>query len=119
VIRFRGFNDAPDVSLTVPGRPFVPDLEGEFRILYVAPQGTGVLLRVFDMEGRELFVLAEEIAPAGGLGTVLWDGRDHLRQRLPAGVYVLHLELLSSGEEAVAPLVIAAAPGGTLRKALR
>ncbi|HMB70241.1 MAG TPA: lamin tail domain-containing protein, partial [bacterium] len=117
VIRFRGFNDAPDVSLTVPGRPFVPDLEGEFRILYVAPQGMGVLLRVFDMEGRELFVLAEETAPAGGLGTVLWDGRDHLRQRLPAGVYVLHLELLSSGEEAVAPLVIAAAPGGTLRKA--
>lgn len=110
-VRFRGYNGAPDVSLTPPSRPFAPDIDGPIDILYVAPQGAEVLLRVFDLEGRELFVLGEETSPAGGLGSIRWDGRDNLRQRLPAGVYLLHLELPATGAASIAPVVIAAAEG--------
>jgi len=112
---FRGFNPGPGLELAVPRRPFVPHLDGQMEIRYVAPQGRNVLLRVFDVEGRELFVLADEVAPAGGLRTIHWDGRDDLRQRLPAGVYILHLEIPGTGDETTAPLVVGAAAEGTLR----
>jgi hypothetical protein len=108
---FRGYNPGPGIRLDIPLRPFAPDLDRLFEISYLAPQGEPVLLRVFDLEGRELFVLADELAPPGGVRTILWDGRDDLRQRLPAGMYFLHLELESTGDETVAPIVIAAADG--------
>ena len=47
--------------------------------------------------------------------TIRWDGRDHLRQRLPAGLYYLHLEMPRTGDKTVAPLVVAAAGKETLR----
>jgi hypothetical protein len=110
-VLFRGFNPGPGIRLDVPKRPFVPGLDGLFEFHYVAPQGQDVLVRVFDLQGRELFVMTEEPAPAGGLATIRWDGRDHLRQRLPAGVYMLHLELPSSGDEITAPIVIGTREG--------
>jgi hypothetical protein len=114
-VRVRGFYDEPAILLEVPGRSFVPSLDGTLEITYVAPQGEEALLRVFDLEGRELLVLAEEPAPPGGVRTVEWDGRDRLRQRLRAGVYVVHLELMRSGRETAAPVVIAVPDGETLR----
>ncbi|MGQ0722539.1 MAG: lamin tail domain-containing protein [Candidatus Eiseniibacteriota bacterium] len=112
---FRGFNPGPGLDLTVPKRPFVPHLDGQVEIRYVAPQGENVLLRLYDVEGRELFVLAEEVAPEGGLRTIRWDGRDHLRRRLPAGLYILHLTIPGTGDATTAPVVIAAAAEGALR----
>jgi hypothetical protein len=111
----RGFNPGPGLRLDVPRRPFVPSFDAPMEITYAAPQGRGVLLRVFDTEGRELFVLADEPAPPGGLRTVRWDGRDRLRQRLPAGVYVLHLEIVSTGEQTSVPIVVAVAEKESLR----
>lgn len=112
---FRGYNPGPGIELSVPKHPFVPHLEGSIAIRYAAPQGEPVLIRVYDLEGRELFVMAEETAPAGGVRTLSWDGRDHLRQRLPAGVYILHLEIPTTGEATTAPLVVAAAREDVLR----
>ena len=63
----RGFNPGPGLKLDVPHRPFVPTLDPLMEITYEAPQGRNVLLRVFNGEGRELFVLADEPAPPGGL----------------------------------------------------
>ncbi len=111
----RGFNGDQQFRLEVPAAPFLPDLENPMPISYVAPQGETVLVRVFDVEGRELFILADEVVPAGGLRTISWDGRDDLRQRLSAGVYYVHLEVVGRGERRVAPVVIAAAPEGVLR----
>ena len=113
-ILLRGYNPGPGVRLEVPRRPFVPGLDGLLEIAYEAPQGKAVLLRVFDLAGRDLFVLADETAPPGGLRTLRWDGRDRLRQRLPAGVYALHLEV-AGGEGTVVPLVI----GSPNKEALR
>jgi len=113
-ILLRGFNPGPGVRLEVPRRPFVPGLDGLLEIAYEAPQGKAIVLRVFDLAGREMFVLADEMAPPGGLRTIRWDGRDRLRQRVPAGVYALHLEV-AGGEETVVPLVI----GSPNQEALR
>ena len=112
---FRGYRPGPELRLDAPRRPFVPHLDGRIEITYVAPQGEGVLLRVFDTAGRELFVLADEIAPPGGVGVIEFDGRDDLRQKLPAGFYLLHLETPATGDETVAPLVIGASSEETLR----
>ena len=112
---FRAFNDQDDVKLDVPRRPFVPQLDREIEITYVAPQGAAILLRVFDTRGRELFVMAQEDSPPGGLRTIRWDGRDDLRRRLPAGVYVLHLETPDSGSFTTAPLVVATHTAEALR----
>lgn len=114
-VLLRGFNPGPGLRIQVPRRPFVPTLDAPIEIAYEAPQGRGVLLRVFDLSGRELVVLAEESAPAGGLRTIRWDGRDRLRQRLSAGVYTLHLEIPASGEETAVPLVIGSPSEETLR----
>ena len=62
---------------------------------------------------RAILLLAP--APPGGLRTVRWDGRDRLRQRLPAGVYLLHLELVDTGEETAVPIVVAVAEKESLR----
>lgn len=112
---FRGYNPGPGLALDVPLHPFAPSLDGGVEIRYTAPQGEPILLRVFDVEGRELFVMADENAPEGGVRTLQWDGRDDLRQRLPAGLYYLHLESRKSGDETVAPLVVAVANEGALR----
>jgi hypothetical protein len=114
-ILFRGFNPGPGLSLIVPKRPFAPDLDGQMDISYEAPQGEVVRLRFYDMRGREVFLLAEETVPAGGLGSIPWDGRDHLRRKLPAGMYLLHLEMTRTGEKTVAPVVVALGSEGTLR----
>ncbi len=111
----RGYNPGPGIRLDVPLRPFVPHLDRQLEISYLAPQGEPILLRVFDARGRELFVMADELSPPGGLKTIRWDGRDDLRQVLPAGMYFLHLELSRTGDETVAPLVVAVASEGTLR----
>ncbi len=112
---FRGSNPGPGVRLEVPLHPFVPHLDRQLEISYTAPQGERVLLRLFDTSGRELFVLADELAPAGGMRTLQWDGRDDLRQRVPAGVYYLQLEASGSGGATVAPLVVAVAGEEALR----
>lgn len=111
----RGFNPGPDLRLSIPHRPFFPQLDGRMEISYTAPQGASVLLRIFDGQGREILVMAEETAPPGGLRTIQWDGRDRLRQRVPAGVYYLHLEIPATGQATVVPLVMASAAEETFR----
>ncbi len=112
---FRGANTDPVVQLEVPHGPFVPHLDGQMEITYVAPQGEEVRLRVYDTQGREVFVMAHEEVPPGGVRTIIWDGRDDLRRKLTPGLYMLHLEVSGTGARTVAPLVVATASEGTLR----
>lgn len=112
---FRGANERAGVRLEVPHNPFVPHLDGQMEITYIAPQGEAVRLRVYDSVGREVFVMLDEEAPPGGVRTIRWDGRDDLRQELAPGLYLLHLEVSATGDRTVAPVVVAAAAEGTLR----
>jgi len=55
-------------------------------IRYQVPVTGTVDLRVFDLLGREVTTLVNEIR-APGVHTAVWDGTDHRLVRVPAGVY--------------------------------
>ena len=59
-------------------------------ITYDVPHAAHIMLKVYDMLGREVRTLADAFQEAGRK-TVQWDGRDHAGQILPSGVYVCRL----------------------------
>jgi subtilisin family serine protease len=59
-------------------------------IAYAVPRDGSVQLSVFDVTGRVVRHLVEEIQPAGRY-QVAWDGRDMAGQRAPSGVYFYRL----------------------------
>jgi hypothetical protein len=95
-----------ELVLKVPNRPFAPDLGQTLRIEYSAPALSEVRLRVFDLRGRVVATIVDK--RAGGSNIIEWDGRDDLRELLPIGTYILHLESISQGNTRtqVKPLVI-------------
>jgi DNA/RNA endonuclease YhcR with UshA esterase domain len=95
-----------DFTLVVPNRPFAPDLGQHLKIMYNAPTMGQVRLRVFDLRGRLVTTLIDK--QAGGPNTVDWDGRNELKELLPLGTYILHLESVQSGNShtLVKPVVI-------------
>lgn len=84
-----------EFSLSVPNRPFAPDLGQKLRIRYSAPSLAEIRLRVFDLRGREVASLVNN--RAGGSNVLDWDGRNDLRELLPIGTYILHLEAVENG----------------------
>ncbi len=60
-------------------------------IRYTNPVSSNVVLRIFDMLGREVNTIVNGSQPAG-VYTVIWDGRDHQRMPVSAGVYFCRLE---------------------------
>jgi hypothetical protein len=95
-----------ELTLRVPNRPFAPDLGQTLHIEYSAPAMSEVRLRVFDLRGRVVATIIEK--PAGGSNIIEWDGRDDLRELLPIGTYLLHLESINQGNSRtrVKPVVI-------------
>ena len=95
-----------ELVLRVPNRPFAPDLGQRLHIEYSAPALSEVRLRVFDLRGRVVANLVDK--RAGGPNIIEWDGRDDLRELLPIGTYILHLESISQGDSRtqIKPVVI-------------
>jgi thiol-disulfide isomerase/thioredoxin len=61
-------------------------------LTFTVPEGAGrVSLSVYDVSGRLVRTLVNEILPAGRAG-VVWDGRDDRGLRLSSGVYFVRLE---------------------------
>ena len=71
-----------DIRLTAHPNPFNPATT----IRFTLPASGFVLLKVFDLMGREIAMLKHEIVPAGE-HTVQWDASS-----LPSGVYVCRLQ---------------------------
>lgn len=62
------------------------------RVMYVAPQGGSTTrIRVYDLAGRLLRILADESVFEGS-HQVVWDGRDQQGARVPTGMYFIRLE---------------------------
>ena len=51
-----------------------------------------VSVRLFDVGGRELRSLAEDVSMAAGPQALRWDGRDERGRAMPAGVYFYRIE---------------------------
>ncbi|MDD5087401.1 MAG: hypothetical protein PHI18_01205 [bacterium] len=95
-----------ELRLDVPNRPFAPDLGQKLHIVYSSPTLGAVRLRVFNLRGHLVTTLLDK--NAGGPNELWWDGRDELRNILPLGTYILHLESVQDGtsDTIVKPVVI-------------
>jgi hypothetical protein len=60
-------------------------------IRYASPVPSQVVLRIFDVMGQEVKTITSGSQPAG-VHTIIWDGRDHHRMPVSAGVYFCRLE---------------------------
>lgn len=84
--------------------PVYPNPASEAVYCVVDRQQPGRLrLVVHDLIGREVAVVADELAPPGRT-TYRWDGRDAAGNRLPAGVYLIRMD--SGARSAAAPVVL-------------
>ncbi|MCC6477063.1 hypothetical protein IT157_08405 [bacterium] len=92
--------------LDVPNRPFAPDLGQKLRISYDSPPTAATRLRLFNMRGQLVHTFVDK--RAGGPQVIEWDGRDELRELLPLGTYILHLESIKNGdtESVTKPVVV-------------
>jgi hypothetical protein len=94
----------PNASLQVPAVPFRPDVGDVLEIAYSAPEGSEVVMEIYDLQGRVVRTLTEGAYDGYNDAPDLykddfflegvrgWDGRDDLRRLVPAGVYLCRLE---------------------------
>jgi hypothetical protein len=101
---FEGPSDG--LVLDTPNRPFAPDLGQSLTIHYNCPATGSVRLRVFNLRGQLVHTLVDKTA--GGANDIIWDGRNDLREILPLGSYILHLESVKDGksDSVIKPIVI-------------
>jgi hypothetical protein len=99
-----------DVFLKVDPHPFVPDRGEKIGITYnVGAVNNQAAIRIFDLGGRLVYTLLSE--PATIIQRhVEWDGRNELRDLVPLGTYICHLEVVEKGsgekKTAMAPIVV-------------
>jgi hypothetical protein len=77
----------PSLRLAVNPNPFNPQTTITFEI----PAPGHTKLRIFDLQGRLITTLVEEISPAGHR-EVRWNGRDAEGREVPSGIYLSRLE---------------------------
>ncbi len=83
--------------LEVEARPFAPDMGQTIKISYNAPMGAFVKLRIFNLRGQVVTTLINKTAV--GPYTISWDGRNELRELVPLGTYIVHLESENLGKK--------------------
>jgi DNA/RNA endonuclease YhcR with UshA esterase domain len=96
--------------LKVDAYPFVPDRGEEIGITYNAGAvNNQVTLRIFDLGGRQILTLLSEPATLVQ-NRVYWDGRNKLKDLVPLGTYICHMEVVEpiSGDKKAdtAPIVV-------------
>jgi flagellar hook assembly protein FlgD len=66
---------------------------GQLRIDYAlaARDYAAARLSVYDAAGRLVRDLSDQLSAIGHQSSVIWDGRDDLQRRVPAGVYFVKL----------------------------
>lgn len=92
--------------LEVPNRPFAPDIGQTLEIFYDAPPLGAVRLRLFNLRGQLVHTFVDK--RAGGPQYIVWNGRNDLREILPLGTYILHLESIENGrtDSVTKPVVV-------------
>jgi hypothetical protein len=99
-----------DVFLKTEPYPFVPDRGEKIGITYnVGAVNNQATIRIFDLGGRLILTLLSE--PATIIqNRIEWDGRNELKDLVPLGTYICHLEVIeqATGEKktAMAPIVV-------------
>ncbi len=110
-----GLSDADTISVTVSQLTPVDDaplaLPSEFalkqnfpnpfnlgtRLQYLVPSPSHIRITVFDIRGRALGVLIDEIVAAGD-HSMMWDGKDKTGKPAASGIYYYVLEATQKGQ---------------------
>ena len=86
--------DAEEISLPLEFKlhqnfpnPFNPNTT----IFYDVSKESNVRVTIFDLLGREVIQLVDQIEPAGSR-SINWDGRDHAGNLVNAGIYIYQIE---------------------------
>ena len=106
-------------NIDVAPYPFVPTSGERIDFNYSFPNGSRVIVRVFDLSGRFITSLVDNYF--SNSGTVYmeedgsdWDGRDHLGQVVSPGTYLMHVESMNFQTgittSDVAPVVVGVSP---------
>jgi probable HAF family extracellular repeat protein len=95
--------DVPPAGAKVALRLHPNPSSGPARIEYVSATGGTARIRVFDLRGREVASMVEADLPPGS-HVARWDGRDAAGRAVPAGAYVVRVEL--GGEVVTGKLAI-------------
>jgi hypothetical protein len=91
------------LGITASPNPFGPPVELGFNIPGRAGNAVAVSMRVFDVRGREVVQLVDEVRSPGS-ATVSWDGRFANGSMAPSGIYFV--DLLAGRDRVVRKLVL-------------
>jgi len=82
-------NFSTSASLDVKPNPFCPNAGQRTIISYdLAEKISRVTIRVFDLKGRLLNVIKDQVMVAAK-GDIVWDGRDRKGKIIPVGLYII------------------------------
>ncbi len=95
-----------EAMLEIEAKPFAPDIGQKIKISYNAPAGAQVRLRIFNLRGQLVTTLVNKVS--AGPFLINWDGRNELRELVPLGTYIVHIESELTGKRttAVKPVVV-------------
>ncbi|MCF7833211.1 MAG: lamin tail domain-containing protein [Candidatus Marinimicrobia bacterium] len=106
-----GTEGTGNVTLSVAPFPFVPKLGEIINYSYEFPDEARVIIRMYDAAGRYVTTLTDEYHGMSWVYEASWNGRNELNQLLPAGTYLMHMEVIERSTGRVTrlaqPVVIA------------
>lgn len=86
-----GVGDVPGPTLSALGRGVPNPFAQETKLSFQLSQPERVSLLVYDVNGRRVRTLADDVSYPAGHHGVVWDGRDDAGARVAAGVYTVRL----------------------------
>lgn len=82
-----------DTKNSFPISPFPNPFSSSISISYFVPKdGQNVLLEVYDITGKLVKTLVNEVKPSNGKYSINWDGRDFMGRTIPNGIYFYRLQ---------------------------
>jgi hypothetical protein len=79
------------LELTITPNPFSPEINGQMIIEFSVPAGDNITLKIYDLQGRVVRTLIDNLPPYDG--TITWRGDTDSGRRLKIGMYVLYMEV--------------------------
>lgn len=84
------------INVTTEPNPFSPRRDSEMRITFSVPPGDNLTIRVYDMQGRIIKTMLNNMPAMDG--AILWDGKADDGHTLSPGIYILYLEVSDAGQ---------------------
>jgi len=84
-----------NIRVTAEPNPFSPSRGEETVISFTVPPGENLAMNIYDLQGRKVKSLVNS-TPAMD-GTISWNGKTDDGRILPAGIYILNLEISNAG----------------------